>query len=179
MNWMLRFLLVLVVPLQVWAGEPPAPAKPQIDLGTALEKLTGSVDRLAVLLERELAFRAEEKETRRVELAVGIIGLRYRTIDRLETEIQQIAREEEESGRPLELMKAEEEQLGKQGRAVGGQLTEEAKGAIALIELRIKMEEERIAKLGDRKLALQNDVTAEQRRLAAVEAILDAWMEKQ
>ena len=81
MNWMLRPLLVLVLPIQAWAGDPPAQVNLQADLGSGIEKLTASLNRLAVLLEKDVAFQAEEREARRVELAVGIMELRHRKID--------------------------------------------------------------------------------------------------
>jgi len=48
-----------------------------------------------------------------------------------------------------------------------------------MLDLRIKSQQDRSARLRERALELQNDVTAERRRLANVEAVLDAWMEKQ
>ena len=179
MKWMLRSFLVLLVPLQLSATEPSGIAKTPVDLEKAVEKLSISLDRLAMLLEKDAAVRAEEREARRVELAVAVMGLRYRKIDRLEGEIQQMGREEEEFAKQIKLMNAEAEQLRNQGRTERGQVSEQAKGAIGEVELRIRLEEERIAGLGERKAALQNDLTAEQRRLVSVQAILDAWMEKQ
>jgi hypothetical protein len=179
MNWILGAFVVAMVPIHVWASEPPSHMESPACPGPAILKLTSSVDRLAGLLEKDMAFRAEEREARRVEVAVTVIGLRYRKIDRLETEIQQISREEDESAPSISRMKAGVDQLGKQGRAESGALTEEAKAAIAEVELQIRFEEERIARLRERKIVLQNEVSAEQRRLASVEAILDAWMEKQ
>jgi len=150
-----------------------------VDLRAPVEKLTASLDRLAALLEKEVALQSEEREARRVELAVGIMGLRYNKIDRLEAEIQGISRQEEEFPEVMQLMKADVERLDKQSRTETGQLSEDAKDTIARVELQIRLEEERIARLRERKLFLQGDLTAEQRRLASTEAILDAWMEKQ
>jgi hypothetical protein len=47
------------------------------------------------------------------------------------------------------------------------------------MEIRLKLREERAAKLVERKGLLQNDLTQERRRLVNIEAILEAWMEKQ
>ena len=179
MNWMLMSFLVLFMSTRAWAGDPAADVNPQADLGSGIEKLTASLDRLAVLLGQKLAFQAEEREARRVEVAVGIMGLRYRKIDRLEAEIQQTSREEPELSKQIGLMKAEVDQLGKQARVDSGEINEAAKGEMELMERRIRMEEERLARLGQRKVELQNDVAAEQRRLGNLEAILEAWMEKQ
>jgi len=179
MNRMLTSLLVCVAPLQVWAGEPPVQAELAETLGTAVARLTASLDRLAVLLEKEVELQSEEKEARRVEVAVGIMGLRYRKIDRLEAEIERINREEEEFPELMQLIKADMERLDKQGRAESGQLSEEARDAIAKAELQVRMEEQRITRVRERRLGLQNDLMAEQRRLASLEAVLDAWMEKQ
>jgi len=179
MNSLFRSVVVLVVPLPLLAAEAPPMAMPPPELGTAIHALTGAVERLAATLERDASSRADEQEDRRVEVAIGILEMRYRKIDRLEAEIQAIGREEEEFERQIGFMKAEVEQLDRQGRAESGQLTVEARGAIDQMELRIRLEEERIARSRERALVLQNDVTAEQRRLAGVEAIIDEWMEKQ
>jgi hypothetical protein len=83
------------------------------------------------------------------------------------------------SKRQGKLVRAAVEQVGKQDRADGGQLSETAKNEIAAMELRSRLEEERSARLRQRKVALQGDVAADQRRLGNVEAVLDAWIEKQ
>ena len=179
MRLMLRSVLVFFVPLQIWASDLPPDATPPREFGASIDKLAVALDRLAGLVEKDLAIRADEREARRVEVAVGIMGLRYRKIDRLEAEIQQSNHEEEEIARHLGLMKAEADQLDKQGRTESGELTQAAKNEIAMLDLRIKSQQDRSARLRERALELQNDVTAERRRLANVEAVLDAWMEKQ
>ena len=179
MKWMLTSLLALVIPIKALSGDPPAEANLQADLGSSIEKLTASLDKLALRFEQQVTFQAEEREARRVEIAVAIMALRYRKIDRLEMEIERIGREKGDLAKHIELTREEMEQVGKQGRAEGGQLSDEAKGAIASMEQQVRLEEGRIVDLGQRELVLQNDATTEQRRLTKVEAILDAWMEKQ
>ena len=179
MKWMLRAVLLFLVPSQLWAGESVGEAIPPQDLGTTVAKLAASVDRLAGLLEKEMAFRAEEREALRVEIAVGIMGLRYRKIDKLEEEIQDVSRQEEELARQLGLMKAELDQLGKQSQAAGGEPSKGAKVEMTFLELRIKSEEDRIANLRERSSVLQSDVAMERRQLAKVAAMVNEWMEKQ
>ena len=73
MNWMLKSVFLFLLPLRVLAGEPAAPALPPPDPGATLDKLTASVERLVGLLEREVTFRAEDREARRIEIAVSIM----------------------------------------------------------------------------------------------------------
>lgn len=163
-----------------WVGEVPAQVQPPEGFGTAVEELTASLDRLARLLEKDLAFRSEEREVRRVEVAVGILGLRYRKVDQSEAEIRRISHEEEEFPERMRQVKADLEILDKRGRAEAedGQLSDMMKYAIAEEEMRIRSEEERMARQRERRLILENQLTAEQRRLADLEAILDAWLDK-
>lgn len=179
MNFILRLLLVLAIPSALWADEPQSHTEPRADLGSAIEKLATSLDRLTVLLEKDVASRAEDKEARRVEVAVGVIGFRYRKIERFETEMRQVSRDEEHIADEITHMREAAEQYGRQERAENGQLNSDVKDAIANMELQIRLGEDRIARLRERKLVLQNDIVAEQRRLSTVEAVLDAWVESQ
>jgi chromosome segregation ATPase len=177
MNWVLRSAIVFVLPLQYLAAEPEG-REQSPDLAKSIAALAGAVDRLAGELAKDVAVRAADKEARRVEIAVSVMGLRYRKIDRLEGEIQSATREEEESARQLEFMKAQADQLRKQGRTENAELGEGARAEMAIVELRIKSEEDRIAHLRERAGALQNEVAAERRRVASLEALLDRWMEE-
>ena len=176
MTWVLRFVLLSLLFSQVRAGESATGAIPAQDLGTTVAKLSSSVDRLASLLEKEVALRAEEGKTRRVEIAVGILDVRYRKIERIETEIQEVSHQEEETVKALGLMKVEVDRLGKLGRTETAELGEAAKGEIASLEPRIKSEEEHLARLRERSLVLQADLAAEKKQVAGVEAVVNAWM---
>jgi len=170
--------LACAVLLQASASAIPALAQAPADLGASVATLAASVERLATLLEKDLALRSEERNARQVDTAVAILGLRYRKIDQLEREIQGISREDEEFSDHMAMMRVEVERLDTQGRAESGQLSDEMKAEIAQMELQIKLQEDRMARLRDQRLVLQNDLTAERRRLSRVEAILDSWLEK-
>ena len=173
MRGIAKAALVLLLPFSAAAAEPAT------DVGAAIDKLATSLDRLAGLLEKDVASRADEKESKRVELAVGIIGVRYRKIERLEEEIQGNTREEEDIAQQTELMKARVEQFTKQERSENGELSPELKSNLALMEIQSKASEDRAAKLRERNSALQAEVAAEKRKVASVEALIDDWMQKQ
>jgi chromosome segregation ATPase len=178
MNERIGSVLGCLMMVQTWAGALPAHAQTPADVPLAIEKLAASVDRLAVLLEREIALRSEDREARRVEVAVGILGIRYRKIDQLEGEIGRLGRDEDEFRQQIGELRAEIEALDRQGRAEDGQLGREAKQIIDEVERRTALLEERVRGLGEKKLLLQNDLAAEQRRLSSLEAFLDAWLER-
>ena len=178
MSWRIRTVLVCVVLLQIPVSAAPVRAQVPEDLGNSVDKLTTTVDRLANLLERELALNAETRETRQVEAAVAILGLRYRKIDRIESELRRIGGEEQEFPDHMAWLKSELDLVNKQDRSETGQLSEGAKDAIEQMELRIRLAEDRMVRLREQKIILQNDLTAEQRRLSHIEAILDTWLEK-
>ena len=179
MSRTLTCVVVLLTSLRVLAADSPSDAPPARELGRAVDQLKASVDRLAGLLERDVSTRAEDREARRIEIATSIMGLRYRKIERLEGELQGATREAEDSVRGVELMKAQVDQLRKQGRSENGELTDGAKAEIVVAEVRVKSEEDRIVTLRERASVLQNDLAAERRRLTSLEAMLDAWMERQ
>jgi hypothetical protein len=165
--------LVLLLSFPVLAAEPPA------DAGASIDKLTASVDRLARLLERDAPSRAEEREARRVEVAVGVLGVRYRKIDRLEDEIQRNAREEEELGQAIEMARAQRDEFAKQARGDGGEANPTLRNDLAMFDMHVKRSEDRAAKLRDRNNALQGEVASEKQRVASIEALIDDWLGKQ
>src|ERR1043165_3044315 len=152
MNRIAMTLLMFILPLPIWAADAPMEAPPPRDLAAAIDKLAASVDRVLSVLEKELALRAEDREARWIEIAVAIIGLRYRKIDRLESEVQSASREEEESTRQFGFMKAQVDQLRKQGQTDTGEVSEAAKAELTMAELRVKSEEEHIANRRHRAL---------------------------
>ena len=56
------------------------------DVAEGVLRLASSVDRLLTMLEKDAQLRTEEKEARRVEVVVAILGIRYRKIAELESD---------------------------------------------------------------------------------------------
>ena len=77
-----------------------------------------------------------------------------------------------------QILQADVEQYESYARAETGQLSEQDKEGIAAMELRIQLEQDRLDRLAERRLLLENDLTAAQRRLSSIESILDAWLDK-
>ena len=77
----------------------------------------------------------------------------------------------------LQMMRKELERAEAELRAETDQLTDTAREELDLWEAQIEIEEDRLARLRERKVLLENDLAAEQRRLVRVEAILDDWLE--
>ena len=177
---LLRSFAVVVLSLPAWGADAPSAAPAPRDAGTtALDKLAGSVDRLVGLLEKEMALRTDERDTRRIEVALGVLELRYKKIDRLESEIQQSNRDEEETSTQLDVMKARADQLRKGLESQDGVPSAQIKDELAVLEIRIKSEEDRLTRMRERRSVLQNDLASERHRLASIEATLDAWLDKQ
>jgi len=144
-----------------------------------IKALTDAVTRLASALERQASQRAEEQEARRVDVAASILTLRYRKIERLDTESESIDRDEEASRTSLELMKKQIEQYEQQSKTETGQVPPEAKRVIEQMTLQLQLEEDRIVKQRERAARIQAEAESERRRLAALEAILEDWLERQ
>ena len=179
MKWMIRMLLICsLLTLQFGAAGSSAQDHSPEDLGSAIDRLTTTVERLTTILDAGTAFESDERETQRVEVAVSILALRYRKIEQLEREIQRISREEEEIPDSMAMMQADVEQYESYARAETGQLSEQDKEGIAAMELRIRLEQDRLDRLAERRLLLENDLAAAQRRLSSIESILDAWLDK-
>lgn len=138
--------------------------------------LSESVNRLAKALEKEAGFSAEEREARRVDLAISILGLRYRKIERLEGELRDLLRKEDNWDEAIKMMKAEVEAQEDKRRAELSQTTTEEKRMAASYEKEIKHLEGRITRLAEQKAVVQNQINAERRRLDDLEAIVDAWL---
>jgi chromosome segregation ATPase len=151
------------------------PAPPAAQVQAAIDRLVAAVDRLAALIEQG---RAEEREERRVQNAVGILMLRQRKIERLEGEIQGIGREIEQIEQRATLMKGQLEQMEAETRAEGGSIAEGPRREIAALELQLKLDQERAARIEGRRALLQGDLAAEQRRVANLEEILETWTER-
>jgi len=155
----------------------PAAAQTSGEGEAALSRLADSVDRLARLLEQEQSARAGARETRTVEAAVAILGLRYRKIEQLERRIRQISEEEEDFDSRMELMKVDLDRLEEQLPPAGDPNRSELESAWSDMKLRLKLEEDRIQRQREKRLMLENDLAAEQRRLARLEEILDDWLD--
>jgi len=155
------------------AAEPAVP--PAVQVQGAIDRLAAAVDRLAALVERG---QAEEREGREVQNAVAILMLRQRKIERLEGDLQGAVRESEQIEQRATLMKAQLERMEAEARAAGGSIAEEPRREIAAIELQLKLDQERTARLESRRALLQSDVAAEQRRITRLEEILEAWIER-
>jgi hypothetical protein len=136
-----------------------------------------TVDRLVGRLEHDASVDSDDK-TRQVQVAVAILGLRYRKIEQLENEILRISREEEDAPDYEKMMQAELDRFIAAARTESGQLDDAARAEIDAIEQRMILERDRIARLRERKLVLENDLTAAQRRLSHVEAVLDTWLDE-
>lgn len=156
----------------------PAQAQPADEMSQALGRLTTTIDRLATLMEQSVAIQSEERQTRQVEVAVGILGLRYRKIEQLEEEILRISRQEEEFEGMMTMLNEQRDVIERQSRSEAGQVTDEGREAIRTMETRIQIEEDRIARLQEKKLLLENDLAGEKKRLSHVEAILDTWLDE-
>jgi len=148
---------------------------PAPDMTAAIQRLTSTLERCATLIEKDLSLRASDNENAKVELAVGILGLRYRKIDRMEAEIVRTQREEEDAGEAIQLVKAQLEAMEAELGAAG-QSPEGVKGALAAVEARVKMGEDRLARLTNNRLVLESDLTLELRRLEDLEAVIDGWL---
>ena len=167
----------LVLVLSGLAGAPRAEEKEAPP--DSLAKLATSVDRLTGLLEQELKSRDGERESQRIQVILGILGVRYRKIDELETEIRGVESEEDQTREQLALLRSEVDRLEKEARAPEPAQGRDVASEKSTMEIRLKIREERAAKLAERKISLQNELMQERRRLVNLETILDAWMEKQ
>ena len=154
----------------------PLSAQPNDELAGALDRLT------ATLLELAESLPGAESngacgDMDRVQTAIGILSLRYRKIERIESEIRNIERREEELPASIEMMQQQFERIETELRAETDQLGEGAREELEMWETQIRVEEDRLARIRQRRLLLENDLTTEQRRLTRVEAILDEWLD--
>jgi len=177
MKPVVKSVLLILLLLPALTGIAAAQADPPEDLQAALTRLTTAVERLVVMLEQREARELAENNARQVAVAVDILQLRYRKIERIEEEIRDIEQEESYFPESQEMLNAEIERVESQGRSETGDLEGWARVEIESMELRIGLEAERIKSLREKKLLLENDLAAEQRRLTAVEAILDEWLD--
>ena len=157
------------------ASSPTAPSERR---GDDTARLGSAINRLAAALEKDAADRAQDKEAARLQIVVGVLGIRYRKIEELESEIRRIEHEEESLKDDLPLMNAEKDRVEAQGKMPDGEPTPGAKEEVDRLEMTIKLQEERIAKFSGQRQQLLNDVTDERHRLTRLEALIDTWLEK-
>lgn len=176
MNMIPRLLAGMLVILGLSGGVSIA-AGPD-DLALAAQTLSDAVDRLARALEKEALQRTEDHESRRVTLAVGILGLRYRKIERLEGELRDLEREEDGVKEGVTMIKAEIESLEEKSQADMTQAGAEERQQAAQYQKQIKFFEERQERLREQIAAVQVQIATERRRLGDLEAVVDAWLDK-
>jgi len=148
------------------------------DLDAAIRKLSTAIERLAGAVEKAAASKSEDQESRRIDLAVSVLGLRTRRIERLESQIDSLGREEDESTGTVRFLRERIETVQKEGRTETGELSAEAKREIADVELGIRQLEEQSAKAAERKSALEADLAVERRRVTDLERLVEAWVGK-
>lgn len=155
--------------LAAWSG-PTLAQSPE-------EKLTAAVDRLTAAVEKLAASRAADDAMRRVEVAVSILGLRYRKIERMESEISSLDRQEENDREMVDQMRFQIDAFGKGEPVEGGPSPDQMKLFVAEAETRMAQTEERIQRSRERKSMLQADVERERRGVAALEETVEAWLD--
>jgi len=174
-----RRALVIAWAISLVAASGVSAQTPETEKGDALEKLAGSMEHLAAALEREVGRCEQDKEMQRLQVVTAILGLRYRKIDDIEGEIRSAEREENDVRDHLTLLRVEPDQIDEQARSAEGEANRSAKAEKTALEARVKVQEDRIGKLGERRSLLQGELSEETRRLTHIERILDDWLEKQ
>ena len=153
------------------------------DLSAALSRLSVSLDRLAAAMEKTAAGSDDARAGQRVQVAIGILGLRTRKVERLEAEIRQLGNEGEDIKNQFAVLKAQLEEIDEKRRQEGQEATPDE---IAIQQqMKSQMDrglvfaEARLRTLEERKTALQTELDAELRGLAGLEAMLSDWLKRQ
>ena len=166
-------LRVLAISFLLAAGPIPE------DTAAALAKLSASLDRLSAAIERQAAAGEDARAGKRVEVAIGILGLRTRKVDRLEAEIRALGNEGEDIRNQLELMKGQMSEVAERAREEGRETSTEERAMREAMEQGQRMAESRIRTLEERKSAMQAELDNELRGLSRLEAMLEDWLKAQ
>jgi hypothetical protein len=177
MSRTLKTLLPCVVLLAATAA--PAAELPPPELASSLTRLSASLDRLSAALEKNAARSDDASAGQRVQVAVGILGLRMRKVDRLEGEVRGLANEGEEIRNQMEIMKTQFAENDDQRRLEGREMTPEERAMRTQMDVFLVTMEARIRTLDERKSALEAELDAQLRGLSRLEAMLEDWMKQQ
>ena len=168
----------LTAALVLFLATAAAAADPPDALSASLSRLSAALDRLSVALERDAAQRGGEREAQRVQVAVSILGLRTRKVDGVEAELRGAANEEEDLKGQLAAVQAQladnEDQRIREGR----EATEGEREMREQLTRGVRMMEQRIRVLEERRSALQAELSEQLRGLARLEAILNDWLDR-
>lgn len=165
-------VLLLIRPASVRAGETPQPVT-----DASIRRLSAAVERLGALLEKEAVARADERESRRIETVISILGLRTRKIERLESEIESLGREEEEARDAVRRVRERIETIEKEGRTETGEIPADVKREVGEMETGARYAEVRATRAAERRSLLEGDLAAELRRVADLEHLVGTWVE--
>lgn len=164
---MRRAFIGLATPFFLTVASAAADA-PATDLAEAVSRLATAMDRMSAAMEKQASTATGAREGERVQVAVGILGLRMGKMDRLEGEVQQARREADEIRGQVAALKAALSRAGA-----------EEDPNHADIERSLVMLESRLPGLDERKEGLQAELDREARELSRLEAILDDWLKQQ
>lgn len=157
-----------------------APAQASDDaLAGPLERLAASLDRLAAAVEKQASASKDARAAQRVEVAIGILGLRTRKVDRLEAEIRQLGNEGDDLKSQLAVMKGQLEEGDERRRQEARETTAEEREVRQQMDRGLALAEGRVRTLEERKSALQAELDAELRGLSRLEAMLEDWLKDQ
>jgi len=159
----------------VSAADDPATG----DLAGAVSRLATAMERLSAAMEKQASSTRDTREGERVQVAVEILGLRMRKVERLEGSVAQLKNETDDLRNQLGILKTQFAESDDQRRQEGKELTAEERSMRADMERGLAMAEGRIKTMEERKSGMEAELDAELRGLAGLEAILDDWLKQQ
>ncbi len=112
-----------------------------------------------------------------MELAIGILSLRYRSLDRIESEVRALKDKEDSAGLAIEQIKAETTALNSQVSISDDTRAKQLTLQIADLQAQLKIVEEQGEKIRARRVLREGDLLTEQQRLRILEDVLDDWID--
>ena len=152
---------------------------PPSELAAAVSRLAAAMEHLSAAMEKEAATASDARNGERVQVAVGILGLRLRKVERLEGNVLQLKTETDDLRNQIGIFKTQFSDKDDQRRQEGRDLTDEEKAMRADMERGMAMAESRIKTMEERKAALEAELDAEMRALSGLENILNDWLKQQ
>jgi predicted nucleic acid-binding Zn-ribbon protein len=153
-----------------------AAAEPPPDAPT--DRLAAAVERLANLVERESRARKEDSASRRVEVAVAVLGLRYRKMERLEEELKLIDQSEATTREQISMIRSQMEMFSKVQPSESEMTPERKKVVVEEVERQIAILDARIKAGAERRQVVQGELENERRDVAGLEDTVSAWLEE-
>jgi hypothetical protein len=156
------------------ADETPPP-----ELAGAVSRLAVAIEHMSVAMDKQAANGSDARDRERVQVAVEILGLRMRKVERLESGALQLKNEADDMRNQLAILKTQISESDDERRQEGRELTAEERTMQVSMQRGLAMAEARIKSMEERKSGLEAELDAELRGLSTLEAILNDWLKQQ